>query len=108
MRLIALSALLCALAAPAAAQSFPDPSEYVDGVCDGAPASDPIGDTAGAAGAFDVVGVPDRPCFGYAADTTFLYMRLRVDADPRESMSPLRWRSGGWGFLFDANDNLRR
>ncbi len=101
-------ALLAAVVAPVAqAQSFPPASEFVDGVCDGAPASDPAGDTAGALGALDVVGTPATPCFGYAADATHLYLRLRVGDDPRESAAPLRWLPRGWGFEIDADGNLR-
>ncbi|MEZ4335498.1 MAG: OmpA family protein [Sandaracinaceae bacterium] len=91
----------------AGAQTFPAAGDYVDGVCDGAPASDPTADEPTALGARDVVGSPSGPVFQYARDASFLYLRMRVDADPRTSASPLRWASAGWGVELDGDDDLR-
>lgn len=101
--------LACLLLGPSAAraQTFPAAADYVDGVCDGAPASDPTGDEPGAIGSEDVVGAPSGPAFQYARDASFLYLRMRVDADPRMTLSPLRWDPQGWGVELDGDDDLR-
>ena len=101
--------LTCVLCTPglAAAQTFPPAGDFIDGMCDGAPASDPTADEPGALGSRDVVGVPTAPVFQYARDGAFLYLRMRVDSDPRLTASPLRWRKQGWGVELDGDDNLR-
>lgn len=54
----------------------------------------------------EVVGDPGLPSAFYAADADYLYFRLRIDLDPRESESPLGLRPFGWAVEFDIDDDL--
>ena len=81
----------------------PASSAFVPFRCGGAVASDPLGDVAGAGQHRDAVGAGSRAAALRASDDTFLYLRIRLDDDPRQSADDLR--PFGWGFLIDIDDD---
>ena len=79
----ALVTLALVLAATdSAAQSFPVDALWDPLFCGQAVMSDPFQDEAGATAERDIVGNRDAPAAMYAADATFLYLRMRLDQDP--------------------------
>src|SRR5687768_5443117 len=79
----------------------PVDSAFVPFRCGGGVATDPVGDAAGAGQHRDAVGSAGRPAALRASDDTFLYLRLRLDDDPRQAVDDLR--PFGWGFLIDGD-----
>ncbi len=77
-----------------------DPA-FVPFRCGGVASSDPVGDVAGAGQHRDAVGSAARPVALRASDDQFLYVRIRLDGDPRQAPDDLR--PFGWGFLFDGD-----
>jgi MYXO-CTERM domain-containing protein len=62
---------------------------------------DAAGDTVNATGALDIVGTSGSPAGFHAADKDFLFLRLRVAADPRApDLQPNAW---GWELDLDEN-----
>jgi hypothetical protein len=80
----------------------PDSAEFVAFRCAGAIATDPLADVAGGSQHRDAVGAQGRAAALRASDDSLLYLRLRLDGDPRQSASDLR--PFGWGFLFDTDE----
>ncbi|HLU66545.1 MAG TPA: hypothetical protein VKZ63_09735, partial [Kofleriaceae bacterium] len=78
--------------------SPPADAAFVPFLCGGGAATDPAGDTP-AGGHRDVVGTSALPAILRASDDTHLYLRMRLDGDPRQAAGDLR--PHGWGFLFD-------
>jgi MYXO-CTERM domain-containing protein len=70
--------------------------------CNNTPAFDPAGDQPNATDHRDVVGNPTEAeaAIYFASDADRLYLRMRLDGDPRSN--PTNLRSFGWGFLFDT------
>lgn len=79
----------------------PAASAFVPFRCGGGVATDPVGDVAGAGQHRDAVGAASRPAALRASDQTVLYLRIRLDDDPRQSATDLR--PFAWGFLIDAD-----
>ena len=79
----------------------PPESEFVPFRCGGAIATDPLDDAAGPGQYRDAVGVAGRPAALRASDDTYLYLRMRLDDDPRQAADDLR--PFGSGFLLDAD-----
>jgi outer membrane protein OmpA-like peptidoglycan-associated protein len=79
----------------------PADAAFVPFRCGGGVATDPVGDAAGAGQHRDAVGSAGRPAALRASDDSFLYLRLRLDGDPREAAGDLR--PFGWGFLIDGD-----
>jgi hypothetical protein len=97
-----LSLALASTAVPALAQSFPPDNAWVAFPCaDGAPMSDPVRDQPGAIDERDLVGASNAPAGFHAFDGEFLYLRLRVDADPNQGgiLRPFAW---GFALSTDA------
>jgi hypothetical protein len=101
MLVAALSATALGGAA-ARAQSFPaSPTTWQAFTCGNAPMRDAVGDHPGAPGDRDLVGTPQAPAGLHAADADFLYLRLRLDQDPRQGPN---LRAGtSWGFAFSTD-----
>ena len=78
----------------------PAESAFVPFRCGGV-ATDPVGDVAGAGQHRDAVGAAGRPAALRASDDALLYLRLRLDDDPRQAAGDLR--PFGWGFLIDRD-----
>jgi hypothetical protein len=95
-----LSLLWLALARPALAQTFPADSGWVAFPCGGGPMVDAVHDQSGALGERDLVGDRNFPAGFHAIDSQFLYLRLRVDADPTMGAN---LRPGAWGFAFGTD-----
>jgi hypothetical protein len=103
---VALSLALSWLAParPAAAQTFPSANRYVALPCGGGVMVDALDDTPNASGALDLVGTSSFPAGFHAADAQFLYLRLRVAANP---VVGGRLQANGWGFEFDLDGDRR-
>lgn len=84
--------------AEAAFDPIPEDDEFVPFLCDGEPAWDPHQDDQ--SNHRDIVGDADRPAVLRTATDDYLYLRLRLDGDPRQNDDNLR--PFGWGFLFDV------
>src|SRR5206468_215332 len=89
-----------ALAGRAAAQTFPVASAYVPFTCGSGPMTDALNDTPTATGALDLVGTNAFPTAFHAADTQFLYLRLRLAATPLTGGNLI---ADAWGYEFDIN-----
>lgn len=99
------SSLACFVQArPAAAQSFPAAASWVPLPCGGGVMTDALADTPGAGGALDLVGTPPFPTGFHAADAQFLYLRLRLAANP---MVGGKLQADAWGFELDLDGNRR-
>ena len=84
----------------AAAQTFPAAGAYAPLPCGPGPMVDAAGDTPNAAGALDLVGTGPFPAGFHAADAQFLYLRMRVAADPHAGA---RLMPNGWGYEIDLD-----
>ncbi|MBU6160778.1 MAG: DUF4215 domain-containing protein, partial [Myxococcales bacterium] len=86
----------------ASAQFVTPPNEalFVPFLCGDQPASDPVDDVPGGTLHRDPVGNAEFPAVYRAATDEYLYLRLRLEDDPRQSAANLK--PFGWGFLFDA------
>jgi hypothetical protein len=98
--ILALPLLLLALPRSAAAQTFPAASAYTPLPCGGNVMVDATGDTPNAAGPLDLVGTAPFPAGFHAADAQFLYLRMRLAADPTQGA---RLGPNGWGFEIDLD-----
>jgi MYXO-CTERM domain-containing protein len=88
--------------ASAGAQTFPPEGDaWRPFVCTGSPMRDAVGDHPGAEGARDLVGTVQAPAGLRAADPDFLYLRLRLDQDPRQG--PGLRAGSSWGFAFSVD-----
>lgn len=92
--------LLLPTDADAAFDPIPDDDEFVPFMCGDEPAWDPYRDASGGTDHRDPVGDAERPAALRTADDDYLYLRMRLDGDPRRDDDSLR--SFGWGYLFDA------
>ena len=79
----------------------PAASAFVPFRCGGQVATDPVGDVAGGGQHRDAVGAVGRPAALRASDDTSLYLRMRLEDDPRQAADDLR--PFGWGFLIDGD-----
>lgn len=100
---IALTGLVTTLApAPARAVTFPADAAYVPLRCGGVVMFDPLGDVPSSPDDRDVVGDATAPAGLRASDAQFLYLRLRVNADPAPppagTLHPY-----AWGMAFDLD-----
>lgn len=99
-RRIAIAALLVAgSASPARAQPFD--AVWVPLECEDQPMTDLANDESGAVDERDIVGDVDNPAGFRAADGTFAYFRLRLDATPTEDTGALR--PFAWGLELDLD-----
>jgi hypothetical protein len=76
---------------------FPGDAAYSPWPCQAGVMIDPVHDEAGATAERDLVGEEAAPAGLRAADSQFLYLRLRVDSDPRLGTAR------AWGFLVDTD-----
>ena len=104
MRILpALLSLTClALAPPAFAQTFPADDRWVAFPCGHGPMVDQVHDESGAIDERDLVGDRAAPAGFHAVDGQFLYLRLRVDGDPRMGAGA-NLRPFAWGFAFSTD-----
>jgi hypothetical protein len=89
----------------ARAQTFPTAqSAWTPLPCGAGVMVDATNDTPGATGALDLVGTSAAPAGYHAADANFLYLRLRLAADPRQgaALQPNAW---GWELDLDNNNS---
>jgi hypothetical protein len=100
----ALVALVMLVAAPvhAAPVAFPPDAQWTPFHCGGAPMTDPQGDDAAFLLDLDLVGNAASPAGFHAADANFLYLRIRLDADPAPANA---LGSAAWGYEFDLDGN---
>ena len=88
----------------------PPDSEFARIQCTGAPTFDPAGDVPGLDPGLDLVGNGAFPGILRALDDNLLYIRLRLDGDPRAAPDDLI--DGAWGWAvstmgaFDGYDHL--
>ncbi|MBA3499458.1 MAG: thrombospondin type 3 repeat-containing protein [Myxococcota bacterium] len=102
----ALVTLALVLAATdAAAQSFPVDAQWDPLFCDQIVMIDRFQDEAGATAERDIVGNRDAPAAMYAADASFLYLRMRLDQDPIPT--PPTVATASWGFAVNLDTDLR-
>ena len=96
--------VLAALAAPrvarAAPPQLPPDDAYVPWHCAGAVMTDAQGDDPAFLGNLDVVGETTAPAALRAADDTYLYLRIRLDADPAPGGQPAQ---ASWGVELDLD-----
>lgn len=96
-------ALTLASAAPSYAQSFPSEGFFDAVTCDGATADDSTTDET--ADHRNIVGDMTDGAYFYATDDTYLYLRMRVDADPRGVGGQGAFKNFGWSFGIDTDMN---
>ncbi len=102
MRLATL-ALALVVAAPgiaAAAVTFPVDSAYKPVYCGAAVITDPYRDQPGFFDEADLVGSATAPTLLRASDAQYLYLRIRLDADPAPTQMP---RPFSWGIELDLD-----
>jgi uncharacterized protein (TIGR03382 family) len=103
MKRIIVLVALC-IAGTASAQSFPNESNWKPLFCgDGVVMNDRFEDEAGSLLERDLVGSIGSPVAMRAADANFLYLRIRLDADPM----PTTLATASWGFAINLDTNLR-
>ncbi len=85
------------------AQVFPSDDAYVAVQCSGGDSWDPASDGPGANSERDIVGEDGAPAVLLHDDGDFLFLRLRIAADPSSggAFSPF-----GWGFEIDTDGSL--
>ncbi|HEY5933977.1 MAG TPA: thrombospondin type 3 repeat-containing protein [Kofleriaceae bacterium] len=91
-------------AAPATAATFPADDAFIPLLCGGAAMFDRLVDDPVAVDSRDLVGNQSSPAGLRAADTEFLYLRVRVDLDPAPGGTLERF---AWGVLIDLDGDLR-
>ena len=96
--IVCLSMLALPTMASAAFDPVPEDDEFAPFLCDGEPSWDPHQDDQ--SNHRDIVGDETRPAVLRTASDDHLYLRIRLDGDPRQN--PDNLRPFGWGFLFDA------
>src|SRR5262249_33820515 len=101
-RALIVLAVLAASRAHAAPVTFPPDAQWVPFHCGAAPMTDPQGDDPAFLLDLDVVGDAPDPAGFHAADATYLYLRIRLDADPAP-MGALA--ASAWGYEFDLDGN---
>jgi len=82
--------------------SFPLDANWVPFHCGTAPMTDPQGDDAMFPLDLDLVGDGQDPAGLRAGDPNYLYLRIRLDADPAPGGT---LGSGAWGYEFDLDNN---
>nr|MDQ2646011.1 hypothetical protein [Myxococcota bacterium] len=82
------------------AQTFPVESAWVPVTRGGITITDPLGD---AQNSRDIVGDGTRPAAYIARDTNYIFFRLRVNADPKQTAS--NFAAFGWGVALDTDGN---
>jgi hypothetical protein len=91
---------------PPAGNSWPDSTTYQPFTCGGQIAYDGVGDTNGASNDRDIVGDASFPAAQFKTTISHLFIRLRLDDDPRHgSGQNLGLSPFGWGIAFDTNNN---
>jgi len=98
-RFAVMAALVLAHGVSASAQQFPVDEAYRPWPCDTGVMTDPFQDESGATFERDLIGDAAAPTALRAADSEFLYVRLRVDQDPAPGGNP---RPFAWGLLVDT------
>jgi hypothetical protein len=98
----ALALGIVAFAATAHAQAFPGNDKYSPLPCGGGVMTDGHRDQSGALRERDIVGDTLGPAGYRASDDKFLYLRLRLDADPAPGGA---LRPFGWGFEVSTDTN---
>src|SRR5215831_14733839 len=101
---ISCALVLSLLPLAASAQTFPPDSAYLPMRCRNGVMTDPYRDVINAIDDLDTVGDGGAPAGLRAADDQFVYLRLRLDGDPRMANGLL---PAAWGFEFDTDGNLQ-
>ncbi|MBC7174107.1 MAG: hypothetical protein H5U40_16815, partial [Polyangiaceae bacterium] len=87
----------------ARAQTWPADAEWRVLTCGGVPSFDGVRDEPGASLERDVVGDAADPALYMFSDGTYVFFRMRLDADPSAASG---LRPFGWGVEFDADADL--
>lgn len=98
--LAVVTALALAPCVSASAQQFPADEAYRPWPCNAGVMTDLFQDESGATFERDLIGDVAAPTGLRAADSEFLYVRLRVDKDPAPGGNP---RPFAWGLLLDTD-----
>lgn len=98
--LVAALLVVTALCGRARAQTFPADNAWTPFACGNVAMNDPVRDQSGAIAERDIVGTPQAPAGFRAADTGFLYLRLRLDENPQQGNA---LRPFAWGFAFSTD-----
>ena len=99
--LVLVAAASAAHAAPPPV-AFPPDADWIPFHCGAAPMTDPQGDDAAFLLDLDVVGDAADPAGLHAADANFLYLRIRLDANPAPANA---LGSAAWGYEFDLDND---
>src|SRR5688572_11705960 len=102
MKRIIVLVALC-IAATAHAQSFPNESNWKPLFCGDTVMNDRFEDEPGSFLERDLVGSNGASVAMHASDASFLYLRIRLDADPM----PTTLATASWGFAINLDTNLR-
>jgi len=102
MRYAPLALLFGGGVAAAAPVTFPVDSQFKPLRCGGTPMYDGYRDQPGFVDAGDVVGSATSPAALRASDATYLYVRIRLDADPAPTQIPT---AASWGVEFDLDND---
>lgn len=82
--------------------AFPPDADWIPFHCGAAPMTDPQGDDAMFLLDLDVVGDAQDPAGLRVADPNYLYLRIRLDADPAPGGT---LGSAAWGYEFDLDND---
>ena len=86
------------------AQTWPTTAQWVSLKKAGLSIGDVLGDAAGGSGERDLVGDSTNAVTSIFQDSGYMYLRMRLDGDPRKNdgtFSPF-----GWGCAIDTDGNL--
>ena len=103
MRYAPLALALMSGTAAAAPVTFPVDSQFKPLRCGGTPMYDGYRDQPGFVDEGDVVGSATAPAALRASDATYLYLRIRLDADPAPGQTP---KPASWGIELDLDGDL--
>jgi hypothetical protein len=101
--ILGFAAALAGGAATAAGQVFPADDDWTALACGDRPMFDGVADEPQAVDERDIVGDDDAPAGFHALDDDFLYLRLRLEADPVQASGALRPFAWGMGFDLDGD-----
>lgn len=105
MKKLLVLVALCLTTTAASAQVFPNDDLWAPLYCGQAVMTDRFQDEAGAEVERDLVGDPSAPAVMSASDASFLYLRMRLDADA--IVTPGALAAASWGFAINLDSNLR-
>ncbi len=98
-----VSLAIWAMGAPAQAQTWPQPSQWIPLQKSGLAIGDVRGDATGGQGERDLVGDDANPVSSIYQDATHFFFRLRLDGTPLQND---QYQSFGWGCAIDTDGDF--